>query len=89
VSAAWMKRWTRSTTFDLMAKVAEISMSKPFQINKTSVRSSPRPSIAGQKIENPTVSELRGLREKTGQYCVVMQTLLRPPALHTEWVGAG
>src|SRR5256884_5778484 len=36
-----------------------------------------------------TPEQLRGLREKTEQYCVVMQTLLRPPALHTEWVGAG
>ncbi len=34
-----------------------------------------------------TPEQLRGLREKTEQYCVVMQTLLRPPALHTEWVG--
>ena len=25
------------------------------------------------------------LREKTEQYCVVMQTLLRPPGLQTEW----
>jgi len=33
--------------------------------------------------------QLRGLHEKTEQYCVVMQTLLRPPALHTEWVGEG
>ena len=29
--------------------------------------------------------QLRGLREKTEQYCVVMQTLLRPPGLQTEW----
>jgi uncharacterized OsmC-like protein len=36
-----------------------------------------------------TAEELRGLREKTEQYCVVMQTLLRPPALQTKWVGAG
>ena len=36
-----------------------------------------------------TPEQLRGLREKTEQYCVVMQTLLRPPALHTEWVGEG
>src|SRR5205814_3595668 len=35
-----------------------------------------------------TSEQLRGLREKTEQYCVVMQTLLRPPTLHTEWVGA-
>ena len=34
-----------------------------------------------------TPEQLRGLREKTEQYCVVMQTLLRPPALHTEWSG--
>jgi len=33
-----------------------------------------------------TPEELRGLREKTEQYCVVMQTLIRPPSLKTEWV---
>src|SRR5271166_1222864 len=34
-----------------------------------------------------TPEQLRGLREKTEQYCVVMQTLIRPPSLQTEWVG--
>ena len=34
-----------------------------------------------------TSEQLRGLREKTEQYCVVMQTLIRPPSLQTEWVG--
>ena len=34
-----------------------------------------------------TPEQLRGLREKTEQYCVVMQTLMRPPSLKTEWVG--
>jgi len=33
-----------------------------------------------------TAEQLRGLREKTEQYCVVMQTLVRPPTLQTEWV---
>ena len=33
-----------------------------------------------------TPEQLRGLREKTEQYCVVMQTLIRPPSLQTEWV---
>src|ERR1700678_188033 len=32
-----------------------------------------------------TSEQLRGLREKTEQYCVVMQTLLRPPSLQTKW----
>jgi uncharacterized OsmC-like protein len=32
-----------------------------------------------------TPEQLQGLREKTEQYCVVMQTLLRPPKLQTEW----
>jgi uncharacterized OsmC-like protein len=31
--------------------------------------------------------KLRGLREKTEQYCVVMQTLIRPPRVQTEWIG--
>jgi uncharacterized OsmC-like protein len=34
-----------------------------------------------------TPEQLRGLREKTEQYCVVMQTLIRPPNLQTEWIG--
>jgi uncharacterized OsmC-like protein len=33
-----------------------------------------------------TPEQLRALEEKTEQYCVVMQTLLRPPALETQWV---
>jgi len=33
-----------------------------------------------------TPEQLRALREKTEQYCVVMQTLTQPPALQTDWV---
>jgi uncharacterized OsmC-like protein len=33
-----------------------------------------------------TPEQMSGLREKTEQYCVVMQTLMRPPKLQTEWV---
>lgn len=29
--------------------------------------------------------QLRALREKTEQYCVVMQTLMRPPKIESEW----
>src|SRR5450432_1209328 len=32
-----------------------------------------------------TEEQLRGLREKTEQYCVVMQTLLQPPRVEAEW----
>lgn len=32
-----------------------------------------------------TVEQLRALREKTEQYCVVMQTLTRPPSVLTDW----
>jgi uncharacterized OsmC-like protein len=34
-----------------------------------------------------TAEQISALREKTEQYCVVMQTLLRPPQLHSEWSG--
>src|SRR6202451_539762 len=34
-----------------------------------------------------TSEQLRGLQEKTEQYCVVMQTLMRPPSLETKWAG--
>jgi uncharacterized OsmC-like protein len=32
-----------------------------------------------------TPEQLQALREKTEQYCVVMQTLMRPPKLQSEW----
>ncbi len=32
-----------------------------------------------------TAEQMRGLRKKTEQYCVVMQTLARPPRLQTTW----
>ena len=32
-----------------------------------------------------TAEQLRGLREKCEQYCVVLQTLIRPPAIRTDW----
>jgi uncharacterized OsmC-like protein len=35
-----------------------------------------------------TPEQLKALREKTEQYCVVMQTLVKPPNLQTEWVVA-
>jgi uncharacterized OsmC-like protein len=35
---------------------------------------------------NATPEQMIGLRKKTEQYCVVMQTLTRPPRLQTEWV---
>jgi uncharacterized OsmC-like protein len=34
-----------------------------------------------------TPEQLQALREKTEQYCVVMQTLLQPPKIETDWVG--
>jgi uncharacterized OsmC-like protein len=34
-----------------------------------------------------TTEQLSALREKTEQYCVVMQTLNQPPRLQNEWVG--
>ncbi len=32
-----------------------------------------------------TPEQLRALREKTEQYCVVMRTLLEPPKIESEW----
>jgi uncharacterized OsmC-like protein len=40
-------------------------------------------------IEAPqaTADQLKALQEKTEQYCVVFQTLVRPPKIDTEWNG--
>jgi uncharacterized OsmC-like protein len=35
-----------------------------------------------------SADQLRALREKTEQYCVVLQTLMRPPNVRSEWVQA-
>jgi uncharacterized OsmC-like protein len=32
-----------------------------------------------------TAEQLQALKEKTEQYCVVMQTLVKPPAIETDW----
>ena len=34
---------------------------------------------------NATAEQLTALREKTEQYCVVMQTLMQPPKIETRW----
>lgn len=36
-----------------------------------------------------TAEQLKALQEKTEQYCVVFQTLLRPPKMETQWSPAG
>ena len=36
-----------------------------------------------------TAEQLRALQEKTEQYCVVLQTLLRPPKIRTRWNTSG
>lgn len=38
------------------------------------------------KAPEATAEQLDALQEKTEQYCVVMQTLVRPPKVTTEWV---
>lgn len=35
-----------------------------------------------------TPEQLTALQQKTEQYCVVMQTLLRPPQIKNVWIGA-
>jgi uncharacterized OsmC-like protein len=41
-------------------------------------------------IEAPqaTSDQLRALQEKTEQYCVVMQTLVRPPKIDAQWIAS-
>ena len=34
-----------------------------------------------------TPEQLKGLQDKTEQYCVVFQTMLRPPKIETRWNG--
>jgi uncharacterized OsmC-like protein len=33
-----------------------------------------------------TPEQLKSLQEKTEQYCVVMQTMLQPPKIESQWV---
>jgi uncharacterized OsmC-like protein len=38
---------------------------------------------------NASADQLRTLREKTEQYCVVFQTLVKPPRIDTDWGDRG
>ena len=38
------------------------------------------------KSATATSEQLAALKEKTEQYCVVMQTLLQPPQIRTSWI---
>lgn len=35
---------------------------------------------------NATAEQMKGLQAKTEEYCVVMQTLTRPPKVQSDWV---
>jgi uncharacterized OsmC-like protein len=37
------------------------------------------------KAPQATAEQLKALQEKTEQYCVVFQTLMKPPKIETEW----
>jgi uncharacterized OsmC-like protein len=57
-----------------------LGMSKDVPVGFTSIR-------LRFEVEAPgaTAEQLRGLAEKTEQYCVVMQTLAKPPNVDVEW----
>ncbi|MFN2532107.1 MAG: OsmC family protein [Pyrinomonadaceae bacterium] len=41
------------------------------------------------KAPEATPEQLDALKDKTEQYCVVMQTLMKPPTIKTSWIQAG
>ena len=57
-----------------------LGMSRDVQVGFKSIRTH-------FEIDAPeaTQEQLQALHQKTEQYCVVMQTLFRPPPLETEW----
>ena len=68
---------TVSSEFDLQGTLG-ISKDVPLGFEAIRVRF----AIDAQQA---TPKQMRALHEKTEQYCVVMQTLLRPPDIKTEW----
>jgi uncharacterized OsmC-like protein len=59
-----------------------LGISKDVPVGFESIRL--RFNIAAPKA---SPEQIRGLMEKTEQYCVVMQTLKQPPIVQTEWTG--
>ncbi len=57
-----------------------LGMSKEVPVGFLGIR-----TIFDVKAPNATEEQLKALREKTEQYCVVMQTLLRPPRIESSW----
>ncbi|MEJ7842570.1 MAG: OsmC family protein [Rubrobacter sp.] len=57
-----------------------LGISRDVPVGFDSIRTRFEVEAAGASEE-----ELEGLKKKTEQYCVVFQTLTRPPRLDTEW----
>jgi uncharacterized OsmC-like protein len=60
-----------------------LGISKDVPVGFQSIR-----AIFDIRAPQATPEQLSALREKTEQYCVVMQTLLHPPAIENKWAGS-
>ncbi len=61
-----------------------LGISKEVPVGFQSIR-----AIFDVRAPQATPEQLSALREKTEQYCVVMQTLLHPPNIENKWVPQG
>lgn len=63
------------------------SIQKPVKDKYRSDPSSSRITLTarGDQTDTPSSEQLAALKEKTELYCVVMQTLLKPPPIRTSW----
>ena len=57
-----------------------LGISKDVPVGFQSIR-----AIFDVRAPQATPEQLSALREKTEQYCVVMQTLLHPPNIESKW----
>lgn len=57
-----------------------LGISKEVPVGFQSIR-----AIFNVRASQATQEQLSALRDKTEQYCVVMQTLLHPPAIESKW----
>lgn len=85
--ANWVAEAMRIETERVQVKVegemdlaGTLGISKEASVGFESIRTTfevKTPGVTGEELENR--------RRKTQQYCVVFQTLVRPPRLETEW----
>jgi hypothetical protein len=81
----WRPRWVSANSIEVTAE-GDLELAGTLGVSREAPVGFERIRLRFD-VEAPeaTPDQLRARKEKTEQYCVVMQTLTKPPAIETVW----